>query len=144
MNCIRFCVLALLCGACGDKATDTAVLDGNFTTEAESDGGSYWVTYQTDPEAIPFNDYFNMVITVFDGSDKTTVLTDIDGMEINLTMPDHGHGMNVTPVVSSNGDGTFTVDPLLFHMSGHWLVDLAISRTGTSELAQFDIDCCVD
>jgi len=145
MKSARLCFLSLLCGACGDKEpTDTAVVEGNFTTEAISDGGSYRLTYATDPATIPFNDYFTMTLSVYDGTDTTTALTDVESVWVDITMPDHDHGMNVTPVITNNGGGTFTVDPALFHMTGRWVVDVAVTRNGAAELAQFDIDCCED
>ena len=47
----------------------------------------------------------------------------VDGPEdVNLdaVMPAHQHGMNYDPVITTQGQGIYQVDGMMFHMPGHW------------------------
>ena len=134
--------LLLLLIGCGDKEDDSGAVaeDTTDTTTATTDGGSFMATYATDPAPIPSDDYFSVTLSAFD-ADGTTALTDAV-VEIDAEMTSHGHGMNVTPEVTDNGDGTFTATPFLFHMSGHWTIRFAITQGGVTETGYFDVDCC--
>ena len=39
---------------------------------------------------------------------------------VDCTMPHHGHGMNVRPVLTELGPGWWKADPMLLHMPGRW------------------------
>lgn len=133
-------ILAALIG-CGDAETDSGTAEvTNYTTTATSDGGSFVATYVTDPAPIPSDDYFSVTLTAL-AADGTTALTDAV-VELDAEMTTHGHGMNVVPEVTDNGDGTFTATPFLFHMSGHWTIRFAITADGVTEKGYFDVDCC--
>ena len=109
-------------------------------TTATTDGGSFMATYSTDPAPIPSDDYFSVTLAATE-SDGVTALTDAV-VELSAEMTAHGHGMNVTPEVTDNGDGTFTASPFLFHMTGHWTIRFAITSGGVTEQGYFDVDCC--
>jgi hypothetical protein len=48
-------------------------------------------------------------------------------LRIELVMPDHGHGTQVTPVVTFDADTQrFTIAPVYLFMAGVWRVDLAL------------------
>ena len=126
---------------CGDAEQDSSTAEEtNFTTTATTDGGSFVATYTTDPAPIPSDDYFSVTLSAL-ASDGTTALTDA-AVELDAEMTGHGHGMNVTPEVTDNGDGTFTATPFLFHMSGHWTIRFAITADGVTEKGYFDVECC--
>ena len=126
---------------CGDAEQDSGPAElTNFTTTATTDGGSFVATYVTDPDPIPSDDYFSVTLSAL-AADGTTALT-AASVEINAEMTAHGHGMNVTPEVTDNGDGTFTATPFLFHMSGHWTILFAITADGVTEKGYFDVECC--
>ncbi|MFT5679145.1 MAG: hypothetical protein ACI8RZ_000049 [Myxococcota bacterium] len=133
-------MLAMLIG-CGDKEGDSgSVVETNFTTTAATDGGSFMASYTTDPTSIPNDDYFSVTLSAFE-SDGSTPLTGAS-VELDAVMTSHGHGMNVTPEVTDNGDGTFTATPLLFHMTGHWTIEFALTQDGVTEEGYFDVECC--
>jgi hypothetical protein len=54
-------------------------------------------------------------------------------------MPDHGHGSPRTPVLTDNGDGTFTLSDLFLFMGGVWQITFA---AGTTEKAT--VSLCVN
>jgi len=127
------------CGNTEDGSTP-APEPANTTTTATTAGGSFVVAYTTGPSPIPATDYFSVTLSAFDADGKTIVT---DGtMKIDAEMTAHGHGMNVTPEVTDNGDGTFTASPFLFHMSGHWTMRFALTQNGITEEGHFDVDCC--
>lgn len=81
--------------------------------------GAFVVSWVPMPDPIPFNEPYKLRVTI-----ARTATPDAPEpsarLEVDATMPAHGHGMNRTPHVTGNGDGTFLVEGMLFHMSGEW------------------------
>jgi subtilisin family serine protease len=50
-------------------------------------------------------------------------------------MPDHGHGTSVTPQITSNGGGNYTVSNLYFFMPGVWRI--TFTSASPSDTAAF-------
>ena len=48
--------------------------------------------------------------------------SDVPGAKITVTpwMPEHSHGVPVKPVVTDRGGGAYTVENILFTMTGWW------------------------
>ena len=118
---------------------DTATWD--TTTSADTDGGLFHVTYTTDPDPIVESEEFAITFEVYDPADVSTMLTDAT-LSADGWMPAHGHGMNVTPVASQNKDGSWTVAPFQFHMTGHWEIPVEVTRGGDTDTLTFHVDCC--
>lgn len=143
----------LLLAACTPDGADTAATDttgpsdtgpeatGNYTNLAATDGGAYWVSYATDPSPIPLNAYFDATFAVFTDEAMTAPASGVIA-SFAAAMPAHGHGMNVEPTVTDNGDGTFAVQGILFHMEGDWQMVLSLSGDSGVQTATFDVDCC--
>ncbi len=114
---------------------------GNFTNVAASDAGSFHVRYTPTPSPIPLNDYFEVRVEAFTDAEMTAPAV---GMPVTFDayMPAHGHGMNVEPAITDNGDGTWDVSGLLFHMEGDWQVTVGLEGAGGLESALFDVACC--
>ncbi|MGI9520989.1 MAG: hypothetical protein ACR2PG_04995 [Hyphomicrobiaceae bacterium] len=51
-----------------------------------------------------------------------------DRWTIEATMPAHRHGMNYRPVVQRRDSEEIEATGLVFHMPGHWQIDLAAYR----------------
>lgn len=74
------------------------------------------------PAAIPMARHFALTVQLCEGSTASRgVLKKVDA-----TMPEHRHGMNYQPRISSLGDGRFRVDGLMFHMSGRWQIEFEV------------------
>jgi hypothetical protein len=43
--------------------------------------------------------------------------------------------MYTNPTVTSNGDGTYTVEGMLFHMEMHWQIRVQVTRAGKASAA---------
>ncbi len=107
--------------------------DFDPATEIETEDGLV-VSYTPDPNPIPESTEFAVTFSLSAGTIS----------EADATMPTHGgHGMNVLPVVTDNGDGTFTATPFEFHMPGYWVIHaIVINEDGNEERIDFDVDCC--
>ena len=92
------------------------------------------VSYSTDPEALTESEEFSVIISHSGG-----VITEVDA-----TMPSHGgHGMNVSPDLDDDGEGTVIANPFQFHMPGHWELFVQLENDeGASETVRFDMACC--
>lgn len=125
-------------GSDGGSAFDTGTLD--FERTQVSSGGTYTVSWNPSTEPIvvgeDFAIGFNAIPGVMpEGGYAFTAAT--------ATMPNHGHGMNVSPVITDNGDGTATATPFQFHMEGWWEISTELTAgDGTVETATFNFYCC--
>jgi hypothetical protein len=126
------------------SASDTDLPDDfDDTQEKLSQDGLAYVTYTTDDGTLPESVEFGVTITLMDPDDQATVLDNATVTTVDATMPSHGgHGMNVTPDVTNNGDGTFTAMPIKLHMPGHWVLHVDIEVNGVTDTTEFDIECC--
>jgi hypothetical protein len=53
-------------------------------------------------------------------------------------MPDMGHGTSIVPSMTSNGDGTYAVQPLYLFMAGIWSITFTTTpASGPSDSAAF-------
>lgn len=90
-----------------------------------SDKDNYRIELRTS-KAIPVNSLFNLTVNVTNKEGKP--LKSTVNVEIDAGMPQHNHGMNVTPVVKALDNGQFSVEGMLFHMPGAWTINLSIAK----------------
>lgn len=126
-----------------DTADTAGGSDTDWTQETalSSDGGAYYLMYSATPEPIPFNEPFSMYWMVHDGADHNTMFTDAE-LALEVSMPEHGHGMNTVPTITRDAMGGFQVEGMLFHMRGWWDIKATATRGGLSEGATFYVECC--
>lgn len=132
-NLVLVC-FALMSMACTDPEPDEPKREGL------TDGGSYYVYWDSIPNTIPFNEPFKLTAMVHDGDDHTQMHMDKE-LFVDATMPSHGHGMETLPEVTLD-EGIYTVDGMLFHMAGEWEIAFAVSDGETVERIAFPVDCC--
>lgn len=116
-----------------DHTGHTGLVDETRTQST----ASYTVSYLPDPDPIPFNDYFDVTVTLTDTAGAAVGDAEV---LIDANMPHHGHGMNVTPTTTGDGAGHYTATGLLFHMEGVWELTVDITRSGATETARFEVD----
>lgn len=113
---------------CGIKAEDTTHIVGDAPT----------IVVQA-LQTIQVSEPFSVLISVCD--------TDVSDMslELNATMPAHGHGMNYEPehnvVEHTDEQLKVQVDGLVLHMPGNWewLIELRTPDTKTALTYEFDL-----
>lgn len=74
------------------------------------------------PTAIPMAKHFTLSVQLCDGSAVSKGML----KKVDATMPEHRHGMNYQPRITSLGDGGFRVEGLMFHMSGRWQIEFEV------------------
>ena len=103
-----------------------------------SNDGTYRVVYRTLGDGpIERGETFALEVWVLDPAGERS-LTDVD-LHADAAMPQHGHGMNREPGVSTQDDGSFEVEGMLFHMVGRWELYLDVTRGPLTERAQFEV-----
>ena len=58
--------------------------------------------------------------------------TEITGLDLDAIMPVHQHGMNYRPTIAATGAGSYRVEGMLFHMPGHWELQVKFGQKGRS------------
>ena len=58
--------------------------------------------------------------------DCTGILPEGADLRIDAVMPAHQHGMNYAPRVSRPEANKVSVSGMVFHMPGHWVIELAV------------------
>ena len=111
--------------------------------EGFTEQGGYYVVFDTTPSPIPFNEYFDVTVGVFESEAQTTLVNNVDVI-VDATMPEHEHGMNVVPVHSVNDEGYTVASGLEWFMTGAWQMAFYITPQdgGSTETAFFSIECC--
>ena len=128
----------------GGHTDDTADEVWDVSTSLESEGGTFWIAYSTNPDPIAQSEAFSATFVVHDAQNHDEVFMDAEVLSVDAAMPSHEHGMNVAPEITDNGNGTFTASPLEFMMGGHWELYAEVNRGGLSEQATFHVICCGD
>ncbi|MGE5337810.1 MAG: hypothetical protein ACM3PU_08270 [Gemmatimonadota bacterium] len=78
------------------------------------EGQTYVVAWRASP-AIQTGDFFALDVAACSRRSNAPTILRVDAQ-----MPEHRHGMNYRPTVSSRGEGRFAVAGLLLHMPGRW------------------------
>ncbi len=120
----------------GEPEEETGETD--TSAGAMTDGGTWRVVFETATTPPPVSEETTATVSVFGGEAHDAPATAV-AIEVDVSMPAHGHGTNTTPVVTANGDGTFLVEGLLFHMTGDWEAAIAVSEGATAETATFEV-----
>ena len=65
---------------------------------------------------------------------------DVAQAELTVTpwMPSMGHGVMQQPVVTERGGGLYSVDNVIFSMTGHWQLQVKVAKDGKEDTAVFD------
>lgn len=130
-----FCLLLLLplLIAAGGAAAQDKPLRGMPTS-----GGSFYVTYEPDPDPIPLNEMFSLKIRVTRADDHGKL---VEGAAITAEafMPEHQHGTTLQPKIDSLGDGTAVGRGFLLHMEGLWHLRIGVAVAGQMERVTFEI-----
>ncbi|MEM7244553.1 MAG: FixH family protein [Acidobacteriota bacterium] len=107
--------------------------------ELESGDGRWRVTWAPDPSPLPTGETFAVDVTVAPVDAEAKLPRDLK-LSVDAGMPHHGHGMNVFPEVTAQGEGSFRAEGLLFHMPGSWDVYFDVTDGAFTERAQTEVE----
>jgi len=118
-----------------------SISSGSGKRQVESNEGNYVVAFETVPDPIPMNEPFALKFTVAPRFARAAKAGgEAFDVEVDARMPAHFHGMNRSPKVTRQPDGSFQADGMLFHMPGHWELYFDIWQGAGAERAQCSID----
>ncbi|NVB40415.1 FixH family protein [Pseudenhygromyxa sp. WMMC2535] len=82
---------------------------------------------------------------VLNFTDADGLVLDELGITVTPTMPDHGHGSSVAPVVSATGNpGEYSVASLDLYMEGYWEVAFALELAEGGAQDSLSFGFCVE
>jgi len=93
-----------------------AALAGTRRTVEDS---RYTIAYVTAPDPVVVGAHFVVDFVVCPRGGAPAA----QSVRIDAAMPEHGHGMNYRPGVTTTAPGVYRAEGMLFHMPGRW--DLA-------------------
>lgn len=119
--------------------------ESDIETQAYTTNHLYLIKLLSIAKPIPFEQYFDLQFSVFDGKNPTNRIPDAKvkiyaGMRHELK---HGyaHGMQSTPQVLANA-GVYNVSGMYFHMMGEWTLEITVTKDGQEGSAFFQLPCC--
>ena len=89
----------------------------------------YAIAYALTPDPIPVGQHFVVEFAVCARAGSRSP----QAVRVDANMPDHKHGMNYRPGVTTNGAGTYRAEGLLFHMPGRWHLTFDLVTGATTE-----------
>ncbi len=116
----------------------SAPISATVQREETSSDGTYRVAWEPVGGVIPEADPFAVRFTVT-RVDAQPLDANVRA-SIDAEMPHHGHGMNLTPTVVRNDDGSFVATGMLLHMSGRWVMSIDVQEHGVTERTQWYVD----
>ncbi|MGQ0552636.1 MAG: hypothetical protein ACT4PU_05400 [Planctomycetota bacterium] len=124
----------LVCAlGCGAPPLASSVSVARTELEGFTTNRVFQVHLQPVPDPLPFNAPFALIVRAQRTAAPDVAIPDLE-LELNAIMPAHGHGMNRTPRITRQPDGSFLVEGMLFHMEGRW--DLVLILRAGSDFGQ--------
>ena len=113
--------------------------------EAYTTNRAFLVKLVSIPNPIPYEKYFQVRLTVYDGSNPARRIRNpkigvIAGMRHGMKSG-FMHGMDTAPKVSVH-DGVATISGMYFHMMGPWTLETDVEGRGKHGVAYFQLPCC--
>ena len=103
-----------------------------------SEHGLFVGSWTSVPATPPINVFHEWVLHIdtAGGVPVEGALLTVDG-----DMPAHGHGMPTMPRVTADlGGGDYRVEGMSFQMGGYWVIDIAVTAAGQSDVIHFGLE----
>ena len=108
---------ALLATTLGAAVCTAQTCGGDLAgTRRVVENAHYTIAYALTPDPIPVGQHFVVEFAVCARAGAKAP----QAVRVDANMPDHKHGMNYRPGVTTTGAGTYRAEGLLFHMPGRW------------------------
>ena len=108
---------------------EACVVDPRRDDGQTLESARYLVAYRTRPKRIAVGEHFAVELMVCPRGDTPRP----DSVRVDAQMPEHRHGMNYQATVTSQGDGRYRADGLLFHMPGRWVFIVEVRAAGQTD-----------
>jgi YtkA-like protein len=89
----------------------------------------YAIAYTTAPDPIPVGQHFVVEFAVCTRGGARPP----QSVRVDASMPEHKHGMNYRPGVTTIRPGAYRAEGLLFHMPGRWEITFDVVAGNTTE-----------
>lgn len=119
-------------GTAGGLACDARTLGRSAVVLASA---GYTLAYRADPHPIRTGQPLALDVVVCPGPGRPAP----ERLAVDATMPEHRHGMNYAPTVTSRGPGRFRAEGLLLHMPGRWQFAFEVRAGGNTTLLTGDV-----
>ena len=118
-------VAGLISGLCSAQECGSALAGHRRVAGNEH----YVVAFATSPHPIVVGEHFAIDFVVCPRANGTAP----QSVRVDASMPEHRHGMNYRPGVTTIRPGTYRAEGLLFHMRGRWQVTFDLTSGGSTE-----------
>jgi len=112
MKCWAWLALGLLAAQAGAQACGEALGAG----ARRIDSAQFQLAFKLLPDPVPVGQHFAVEVVLCAKGDATLPAE----LRVDATMPEHKHGMNYRPSITSSGAGRYRAEGLMFHMPGRW------------------------
>ncbi|MEO8756041.1 MAG: FixH family protein [Casimicrobiaceae bacterium] len=122
--------LAFAVAACATAARAATACGGDLAGVPRTvASGRYTVAYITAPDPIVVGRHFVVDFAVCARAGSITP----QAVRVDASMPEHKHGMNYRPGVTTRGPGMYRAQGLMFHMPGRWELSFDVVSGNTTE-----------
>jgi YtkA-like len=121
---------ALFAAALAAVACAAQTCGGNLVgTRHVVENARYAIAYTTAPDPIAVGQHFvvEFAVCARDGARP------LQSVRVDANMPEHKHGMNYRPGVTTVRPGIYRAEGLLFHMPGRWELTFDVAAGNTTE-----------
>ena len=142
----------LIAAACSTAGVAAPTCGGDLRGARKIESDHYVLVYRTQPAKIVVGKHFSVDLVSCPKGDAPLP----EGVAVDATMPEHGHGMNYKAVVKPTGNDKVALKPavipdkaalnpaarssahyradgLMFHMPGRWDLTFELRAAGKSE-----------
>ena len=139
LSSVVFAVMLVACGS--SEQDDTEDTSEDYPTEVLSESGGFRVSWTSSPDPIVPVELFSVELEVQEVASGMPAGATVE-LGLDVTMPGHGHGMTVEPVLEKVGEGRWVASPMKFHMTGYWEMVVSIQQMESEDEAVFGVTCC--
>ena len=103
--------------------------DGLPAPKRTAESTRYVVAWHTSPAPPIVGEHFvvDLAVCPKPGARRPTEI------RVDARMPEHRHGMNYRPTVTSAGGERYRAQGLMFHMPGRWVIEFELSDDGAAD-----------
>jgi hypothetical protein len=130
-------VLSSCNGAVASKKRTIQYTSLKNAAHITSKSGRYSIEFSPSMTDMPLNHYFDIDVLVTGITQQP--LSHTVRLTFDAGMKAHNHGLNVKPIITSQGNGKFKIEGVLLHMSGTWFLRFNLFRGVMSDHAEFDV-----